>query len=229
MHDFGGVEPKKSVFDKNFWKIQGVGSIAFSYARAMTLVAVVGWGAAGWVYSDFRELAANGSTQVYVGERDANGVIRPMFGGDRPYSPDQATIDSFLRQWITNARWVSKDKVLMGRNVNQALAVMDDIPKAMLNQHYGLKPPVTLADSGLARSIDPLGANLVSGNTYRLDWIEYEINGTQALPPMRRTGNFTIVHRNPTSQEEFNRNPSGLWVVEFDSEVFRIPAGLISP
>jgi type IV secretion system protein VirB5 len=150
-----------------------------------------------------------------------------MFGADRPYSPELADVDAFLRNWIEDARWISPDKVLMGNNVTAAFNSLDDAPKAQLTEHYKVHFPNSLADQGISRSIEPLGATLISpnSNTYRLDWIEYQIEGARALTPVQRTASFVVIHRAPKDQAEFNRNPSGLWITHVDSEVFRVHAG----
>lgn len=233
MQDFGGVEPRTSVFDKNFWTIGGIAGVGYAYGRVGLMVGLIGMGWGLYREHQYDWIVANRPVQVFVGERDANGVIRPMFGADRPYTPVMADVDAFLRQWVKNARWITPDKVLMGNNVTAALASVDDEPKAQLNQHYTLNFPDTLADQGLVRQIEPMGATLVSPgtNSYRVDWIEYEIlaHGTQPQVPVRRTANFVVVHRQPKDQEEYNANPSGLWITHVDSEVFRIPAGAIRP
>lgn len=231
MPQFGGTEPKTSIWDKNFWTIGGIAGVGYAYGRVGVLVGLIGMGWAGWREYQYDWLVANRPTQTFVAERDANGVIKPMFGADRPYSPQLADVDAFLRNWVKNARWISPDKVLMGNNVSDAFKSLDDEPKAQLTEHYRLNFPNTLADQGISRSIDPLGASLISAgsSTYRLDWIEYQIEGARALMPVRRTGNFTVVHRVPKSAEEFNRNPSGLWIIYVDSEVFRVPTGSATP
>jgi type IV secretory pathway TrbF-like protein len=231
MADFGGVEPRTSMWDRNFWRIGGIAGVGYAYGRLGFMVGLIGLGYGFWRDHQLDWYIANRPTQTFIGERDATNNIKPMFGADRPYSPDLADIDTFLRQWIKNARWISPDKVLMGNNVTGAFNSLDDVPKAQLTEYYKINFPNDQADQGISRSIEPLGARLVSpnSNTFTLDWIEYEIQGTQALPPVRRTGNFVIVHRAPMNQEEFNKNPSGLWITHVDSEVFRIPAGLVKP
>ncbi|GEO42817.1 hypothetical protein SAE02_69650 [Skermanella aerolata] len=231
MPDFGGAEPRTSMWDRNFWKIGGIAGVGYAYGRIGLMVGLIGASYGAWRDHQYDWLVANRPVQVFVGERDANGIIKPMFGSDRPYSPGMADIDSFLRQWIRNARWISPDKVLMGNNVTQAFNSLDDVPKARLTEYYTINFPNDQADQGISRSIEPLGARLVSPNssTFTLDWIEYEIQGTQTLVPVRRTGNFVVIHRQPMDQAEFNKNPSGLWITHVDSEVFRIPAGLVKP
>jgi type IV secretion system protein TrbF len=226
MADFGGMEPRTSIWDKNFWSLSGMAGVGYAYGRIGVMVGLIGasWGLYRECQYDW--LVANRPVQVFVGERDASTNIKPMFGADRPYSPELADIDSFLRQWIKNARWITPDKVLMGNNVTQAFNSLDDVPKAQLTEYYKINFPNTLADQGISRSIEPLGASLISpnSNTYRLDWIEYQIEGQRQLQPVRRSVNFVIVHRAPKDQDEFNRNPSGLWITHVDSEVFRLPA-----
>src|SRR3954463_1029014 len=71
------------------------------------------------------EFRLNRPVQVYVAERDANALIRPMFGAERPYNPTLADVDAFLRNWIKQVRWVSPDLVRMGADITDAYAALD--------------------------------------------------------------------------------------------------------
>src|SRR4051812_23779854 len=146
MADFGGTEPRTSIWDKNFWRIGGIASVGYAYGRVGLMVGLMGFSFGCWREYQYDWLVANRPTQTFVGERDATNNIKPMFGADRPYSPQLADIDAFLRQWIKSARWISPDKVLMGNNVTSAFNSLDDEPKAQLTEHYKLNFPNTLAD-----------------------------------------------------------------------------------
>lgn len=226
IEHMGGTEPGRSRFDQNFWRLGGMAGIAYSFGRAGFVIGVLGIGFGLWKDHQLDSYIANRPVQVYVAERDANGIIRPMFGAERPYSPQLADVDAFLRNWIKDARWVSPDHVRMGDSITQAYAALDDVPKAQLTEHFNKHNPSTLAAAGVSRSIQPLGATLIGSTdsqTYRLDWIEYQTEGARELPPVQRTANFVVVHRAPKSQEEYSANPSGIYITSVDSEVFRAP------
>ena len=75
MQDFGGIEPRISIFDKNFWKIGGIAGVGYSYGRIGVLVGLVGLGFGFWRQHQLDWYMSNRPVQVYVGERDANGII----------------------------------------------------------------------------------------------------------------------------------------------------------
>lgn len=226
LPDMGGVEPGKSRFDANFWRLGGMAGIGYSFGRWGFIVGVLGIGFGIYEAHQLDEFRLNRPVQVYVAERDANALIRPMFGGSRPYNPTLADVDAFLRNWIKQVRWVSPDLVRMGADITDAYAALDDVPKAQLTEHFSLKSndPRALAAQGLSRVVEPEGATLIGpegSQSYRLDWVEYETNGAQQMPGRRRTANIMVVHRQPKTEQEFRTNPSGLHIVNLDSEVFR--------
>jgi hypothetical protein len=106
MPDFGGTEPRTSMWDKNFWKIGGIAGVGYAYGRLGFMVGLIGLGYGFWRDHQLDWYIANRPTQTFIGERDTTNTIKPMFGADRPYSPEMADIDSFLRQWVKNARWI---------------------------------------------------------------------------------------------------------------------------
>lgn len=226
LNDMGGSEPGKSRFDQNFWRLGGIAGVGYSVGRWGFVLCLVGMGYGFYKDHQLDEFRMSRPVQVFVAERDKDGLIRPMFGSERPYSPDLADVDAFLRNWIKQVRWVSPDLVRMGADITEAYAALDDIPKAQLTEHFSQRSndPRALSAQGLSRVVEPEGATLIGptdSQTYRLDWIEYETNGAQQMPPRPRTGNFMVVHRQPKTEEEYRANPSGLHIINLDSEVFR--------
>jgi type IV secretory pathway TrbF-like protein len=226
LADMGGAEPGRSRFDANFWRLGGIAGIGYSFGRWGFIVGVLGIGFG--IYKDHQldQFRLNRPVQVYVAERNKDGIIQPMFGAERPYSPTLADVDAFLRNWIRQARWVSPDLVRMGSDITSAYAALDDIPKAQLTEHFSQRAndPRALSAQGLSRVVEPEGATLIGpeeSRTYRLDWTEYETRGAQQMPPRPRTGNFMVVHRQPRNETEYRANPGGLYIVNLDSEVFR--------
>jgi type IV secretory pathway TrbF-like protein len=226
LPEMGGSEPPNSRFDQNFWRLGGMAGVAYSVGRLGLVVGVLGIGFGVWKDYQLDEYIKNRPVQVYVAERNKDGIIQPMFGSQRPYNPDLADVDAFLRNWIKQTRWVSPDLVRMGSDITNAYAALDDVPKALLTEHHNQRQndPRALAAQGLSRVVEPEGATLLGdadSQTYRLDWTEYETNGAQQMPPKSRTGNFMVVHRQPKNEDEYRANPSGLYIVNLDSEVFR--------
>ena len=226
LPDLGGAEPGKSRFDQNFWRLGGMAGIGYSFGRWGMVIGVIGIGFG--IYKDHQldQFRLTRPVQVYVAERNKDGIIQPMFGAERPYSPMLADVDAFLRNWIKQTRWVSPDLVRMGSDITSAYAALDDIPKALMTEHHNQRQndPRVLAAQGLSRVVEPEGVTLIGGTdsqTYRLDWIEYETSGAQQMPARQRTGNFMVVHRQPKTEAEYRANPSGLHIVNLDSEVFR--------
>lgn len=219
LPDWGAKKPIGAPYDTTQQKYAGDIGAVFGFARAAVLwaaVATVGMAGFGAAYIH----RVNTTPMVTrLLERDSDGVPRPMFGQDRPYAPEEGDIAAVLKAFVKDVRWISSDRVRMGASITDAYKVLKNTPQMVLNDYFtredGKNNPDKLAADGMVRQVEVKNVSKVAGDTYRVDWIETVLQGNRKFPAKELTGNFTVKHRAPANDAQFQANPSGIYITEF--------------
>lgn len=219
LPDWGPKKPIGAPYDDSQRRYAGDMGKAFSFARyaviwaAAATVGMVGFGGA-YIYQDL-------TTPFVLGmvAHDSDGVPRVAPQPDRPYSPGEGDIAAVLRSFVKDVRWISSDRVRMGASITDAYAYLDPTPKTVLNDYFtredGKNNPDNLSLDGMVRQVQVRNVSKVAGDTWRVDWTETVLQGNRKFPPKDLTGNFTVKHRQPSTEAQFNANPSGVYITEF--------------
>jgi type IV secretory pathway TrbF-like protein len=219
LPDWGAKKPIGSPYDNSQRKYAGDLGEVFGFARRAVIwatvatVGMIGFGAA------YIHRVNTTPEHVRLVERDSDGVPRAMFGYDHPYSPEEGDIAAVLKSWVKNVRWISSDRVRMEAGIKDAYAVMDGPAQMVLSEFFnrddGKNNPDKLAAEGMVRQIDVKSVTKMAGDTYRVDWTEKGLQSNRQFSPKDLTGNFTVKHRVPANEAQFQANPSGIYITEF--------------
>jgi type IV secretory pathway TrbF-like protein len=219
LPDWGPKKPIGAPYDNTQRKYAGDLGEVFSFARYAVIwatVATVGMAGFGAAYI---HRVNTTPTITRLIERDSDGIPRPMFGADHPYSPEEGDIAAVLKAWVKNVRWISSDRVRMEVGIRDGYAVMDGAAQRVLSDFFnrddGKNNPDKLAAEGMVRQIEVKSVTKVAGDTYRVDWTEKGLIGNRPFPPKDLTGNFAVKHREPANDAQFQVNPSGIYITEF--------------
>ena len=130
----------------------------------------------------------------------------------RDYSPRQAEINYFLREFIHNTRSVPNDLVVLRKNWARASHFMTQEAATKYN-NLVLKEGRTLAKIQ-GKMIEPTISTLQlqpgMDRTYQIRWIEESFNGGGATTRASYSGLFTITVNPPKAESELQINPLGL-------------------
>lgn len=133
----------------------------------------------------------------------------------RAYSPKQAEIQYFLREFIRNTRSVPNDMVVLRKNWERASKFMT---QDALKKYNGLvlREDRTI-NSIRGKMIDPVITTLQlqpgMDRTYQIRWVEENFNaadGTQTQ--VSYSGLFTVTVEPPTQEAMLQVNPLGLMI-----------------
>ncbi|ACT58361.1 conjugal transfer protein TrbF [Hirschia baltica] len=151
------------------------------------------------------------SVTPYVVEVDETGAARAIAPANDTYIPSDAQIAHHLANFIENVRGLSVDPVIVRQNWLKAYDFVTDKAATTLNEYAGSNDP--FADVGRkSRTIDVISVVRVSEDSFQARWLEktYE-NGALTLA-QRYTGNFTIIHKTPSTAATLRANPLGLYL-----------------
>ena len=130
----------------------------------------------------------------------------------RDYSPRQAEINYFLREFIRNTRSVPNDLVVLRKNWERAGHFMTSQALTKYN-NLVMKEGRTLdkiRGSMIEPTINTLQLQPGMDRTYQIRWIEESYSGGGTVTRASYSGLFTVVVSPPTKETELQVNPLGL-------------------
>ncbi|MEM7588570.1 MAG: conjugal transfer protein TrbF [Myxococcota bacterium] len=178
---------------------------------AFCLIAVVLVLSTGLVY-----LSSQAQVVPYVVEVEASGRPRePVRVAPGNYTMTQAAAHYFIGTFITQVRSLSSDPVVAKRNWLQAYNLVSQKGATMLTGYLRQHDP-TQELGQKTRSVHVDMILPLSPNTFQSEWTEQEHHKNGHMTSTKKyQGVFTMLHRLPTTQQELQKNPLGVYIDHF--------------
>lgn len=210
--NFNNYEKARSLFENqllNLSKALHTWKILSFICLSIAFIAVIGN-----IY-----LSTRGSLIPYVIEVDETGnakAINPAY--QKEYVPKEEFLIYSLKEYVKNSRWISLDPVLQNTLYTNALNFLNEAMQEKL-KNISLEENLSqLIQDKYSRDVQINSAIKVAGtkNTYQLKWKEilYSPIG-DILFSKTLVGIFTISIEQPKTLEELNRNPLGIYIIDF--------------
>ncbi|MBU1343519.1 MAG: hypothetical protein KKE44_10040 [Proteobacteria bacterium] len=135
---------------------------------------------------------------------------------------DTKVIKKELESFLKKNRLASVDRQLMLQNINWVYAhLLPNTPSLKkLNAHFKENNPFELINKK-TRIVDQVNSILpVTDNTWSVEWIETtrDVSNGDVIKTENYKAIITVLKKDPETQEQWNLNPFGIWVIDFEWE-----------
>ena len=155
----------------------------------------------------------------YVIELDEAGnakAINPAY--QKNYEPKEEFLIYSLKEFVRNFRWISLDPVVQNSLYSKAMNLLTEPMQEKLKEISLEENLSNLMQEKYTRDVQINSAIKVAGtkNTYQIKWREilYSSSGDILLNKIL-VGIFTISIEQPKTLQELDRNPLGVYIVDF--------------
>ena len=155
----------------------------------------------------------------YVIEVDEAGnakAINPAY--QKNYEPKEEFLIYSLKEFVRNFRWISLDPVVQNSLYSKAMNLLTEPMQEKLKEISLEENLSNLMQEKYTRDVQINSAIKVAGtkNTYQIKWREilYSSSGDILLNKIL-VGIFTISIEQPKTLQELDRNPLGVYIVDF--------------
>ncbi|MCL4576053.1 conjugal transfer protein TrbF [Fusobacterium nucleatum YWH7199] len=155
----------------------------------------------------------------YVIEVDEAGnakAINPAY--QKNYEPKEEFLIYSLKEFVRNFRWISLDPVVQNSLYSKAMNLLTEPMQEKLKEISLEENLSNLIQEKYTRDVQINSAIKVAGtkNTYQIKWREilYSSSGDILLNKIL-VGIFTISIEQPKTLQELDRNPLGVYIVDF--------------
>lgn len=155
----------------------------------------------------------------YVIEVDEAGnakAINPAY--QKNYEPKEEFLIYSLKEFVRNFRWISLDPVVQNSLYSKAMNLLTEPMQEKLKEISLEENLSNLMQEKYTRDVQINSAIKVAGtkNTYQIKWREilYSSSGDILLNKIL-VGIFTIYIEQPKTLQELDRNPLGVYIVDF--------------
>ena len=155
----------------------------------------------------------------YVIEVDEAGnakAINPAY--QKNYEPKEEFLIYTLKEFVRNFRWISLDPVVQNSLYTRAMNLLTEPMQEKLKEISLEENLSNLIQEKYTRDVQINSAIKVAGtkNTYQIKWREilYSSSG-DILLNKTLVGIFTISIEQPKTLQELDRNPLGVYIVDF--------------
>jgi len=155
----------------------------------------------------------------YVIEVDEAGnakAINPAY--QKNYEPKEEFLIYSLKEFVRNFRWISLDPVVQNSLYSKAMNLLTEPMQEKLKEISLEENLSNLIQEKYTRDVQINSAIKVAGtkNTYQIKWREilYSSSG-DILLNKTLVGIFTISIEQPKTLQELDRNPLGVYIVDF--------------
>jgi type IV secretion system protein VirB5 len=161
-------------------------------------------------------LASAPKSVPYVIEVDSLGAATSRGPAAAAVTPTEQVVRYQLRRFIELTRTVSPDNVLLRRNWMDAYKMLTTTGGALMTDWYKAHDPFKRAETEIA-SVDIVSAVPLSASSWQIDWREttWDRRGQQLDRPVVWRALLHTVQHAPTTPQQMNDNPFGLFINEF--------------
>lgn len=164
-------------------------------------------------------LSTRSTLVSYVIEVDEAGnakAINPVY--QKNYEPKEEFLIYSLKEFVRNFRWISLDPVVQNSLYSKAMNLLTEPMQEKLKEISLEENLSNLIQEKYTRDVQINSAIKVAGtkNTYQIKWREilYSSSG-DILLNKTLVGIFTISIEQPKTLQELDRNPLGVYIVDF--------------
>ena len=164
-------------------------------------------------------LSTRSTLVPYVIEVDEAGnakAINPAY--QKNYEPKEEFLIYSLKEFVRNFRWISLDPVVQNSLYSKAMNLLTEPMQEKLKEISLEENLSNLMQEKYTRDVQINSAIKVAGtkNTYQIKWREilYSSSG-DILLNKTLVGIFTISIEQPKTLQELDRNPLGVYIVDF--------------
>ena len=164
-------------------------------------------------------LSTRSTLVPYVIEVDEAGnakAINPAY--QKNYEPKEEFLIYSLKEFVRNFRWISLDPVVQNSLYTRAMNLLTEPMQEKLKEISLEENLSNLIQEKYTRDVQINSAIKVAGtkNTYQIKWREilYSSSG-DILLNKTLVGIFTISIEQPKTLQELDRNPLGVYIVDF--------------
>ena len=164
-------------------------------------------------------LSTRSTLVPYVIEVDEAGnakAINPAY--QKNYEPKEEFLIYSLKEFVRNFRWISLDPVVQNSLYTRAMNLLTEPMQEKLKEISLEENLSNLIQEKYTRDVQINSAIKVAGtkNTYQIKWREilYSSSGDILLNKIL-VGIFTISIEQPKTLQELDRNPLGVYIVDF--------------
>ena len=164
-------------------------------------------------------LSTRSTLVPYVIEVDEAGnakAINPAY--QKNYEPKEEFLIYSLKEFVRNFRWISLDPVVQNSLYSKAMNLLTEPMQEKLKEISLEENLSNLMQEKYTRDVQINSAIKVAGtkNTYQIKWREilYSSSGDILLNKIL-VGIFTISIEQPKTLQELDRNPLGVYIVDF--------------
>ena len=138
------------------------------------------------------------------------GLVKPT-----PLTVTDAAVIHYLRRFITDLVSVSTDPVVLKDNLRDTYTIATPQAQGEITRMIVKADPFKASSDG--EHVDVRFTEFVkqAEHTWHVEWIEEEWQGSELKAEPAMAGTFTYVTNLPTSEQEAESNPFGLYIDEF--------------
>lgn len=163
-------------------------------------------------------LSTRSSLIPYVIEVDSTGNakgINPAY--QMNYEPKEENIKYYLRDFVTNSRWLSSDQVLQGTFYKKSLSYLTNETMDKFNELVQKENWSEMIRNGYTRDVQIESINKIVGtdNSYQLRWIETAYNKGSFVTQRKMSGIYSIKIETPKELSDLELNPLGIKIQDY--------------
>jgi len=153
--------------------------------------------------------------RVFIAQVTKGGRVVNVAPLTKPYQPNQAQEEYFITRFVKLIQEVPLDPVVAKQNWTNAYYFLSRRGAEQLNAYMRQYNPIKLLGKKTA-TIKITDINPVSDETYHVTWeettvdLDGKVEGQKTL-----SGVFTVMVKQPTTQEDILRNPLGIYIIDF--------------
>jgi type IV secretion system protein VirB5 len=153
--------------------------------------------------------------RVFVAEVTTSGKVVNVMPLKAGYNPTVAQQEYFISQFIENIRSLPLDPVVAKQNWLKAYSFLSQRANNQLSELLRQQNPLELLGKKTI-TIKINDINPISESTFQVDWLEtiFDSSGLEEKKE-NYSGVFSVVTKQPTTQQQILQNPLGIFIVDF--------------
>ncbi|MDR3529890.1 MAG: conjugal transfer protein TrbF, partial [Rhodopila sp.] len=147
----------------------------------------------------------------FVVEVDRLGAVQAVAPATPDYQPTEQQVAYFLGRFITNARGISIDPVVVRQAWLDAYAQITSHAKPVLDEYARVADPFGKIGRR-AVTIDVTSVVRASDRSFRIAWVEHPYVDGAPLPAETWSAILTVAIQTPRTEARLRQNPLGIYI-----------------
>lgn len=154
---------------------------------------------------------------LYMVATDSIGRVVAAGPADRQQTLTDAMKTAAIADWVSGLRAITTDPVVQKKLIDRTYAMIAQNSRAQgyIGETFRANSPYE-AIATYTRDVDTPVVMPLSGNTYRVEWIENrrDVRDGSVMDTARMVGTFTVALNPPTDEHAASVNPLGLFITD---------------